>query len=70
MKLGSLAMRICVCVCVCVCVRVHVYIRVCVCVMTYLLLPTDCQMNCHVHCKDMAVPTCPLPPGQGMLLPP
>ena len=31
--------------------------------ISYLL--SDCQMSCHVHCKDKAVPTCPLPPGQG-----
>jgi serine/threonine-protein kinase MRCK len=24
-------------------------------------------MSCHVHCKDKAVPTCPLPPGQAKL---
>lgn len=31
------------------------------------LVCKNCQMNCHVHCKDKAVPTCPLPPGQAKL---
>ena len=33
----------------------------------FSLFAPDCQMSCHVHCKDKAVPTCPLPPGQGTL---
>ncbi|XP_064397756.1 serine/threonine-protein kinase MRCK alpha-like isoform X2 [Halichondria panicea] len=31
------------------------------------LVCKNCQMSCHVHCKDKAVPTCPLPPGQAKL---
>eukprot|EP00731_Ephydatia_muelleri_P030003 Em0021g526a len=27
----------------------------------------NCQMSCHVHCKDKVVSTCPLPPGQAKL---
>jgi len=31
------------------------------------LVCKNCQMSCHVHCKDKAVATCPLPPGQAKL---
>ena len=31
-------------------------------------LCVDCQLCCHVRCKDETVPTCPLPPGQGIKL--
>ncbi len=31
----------------------------------YNLHLLDCQMSCHIHCKDKVYPTCPLPPGQG-----